>query len=59
MTFMNGISQEEFNELIESFRHRFHYREITEQEFRAKLAKYGFNATEIEQEVELNAPKMG
>lgn len=45
--------KERYDALVE----RLQLGEIAPAEFRSDLKKYGFNATEIEQEISLHAPK--
>lgn len=50
--FMDYMDWEERKELIEALKSRFKDNEISEASFRIKLASLGFNAAEIDREVE-------
>lgn len=57
MTFnRESLGWEEHKELCETTHKEFNNMEITEEEYRKKLASLGFNATEIDTEVEANKP---
>lgn len=51
MSWLNGTSYDELKELIDAARTNFRCGDITEEKFREQLARLGFNATEIDQEV--------
>ncbi len=57
MSWLNGISREEHAEIFTDACDAFQKTIITEKEFRETLAKLGFNATDIEDEVRRNAPQ--
>ena len=54
-----GLDWQEAKELIDALRDRFHYREISENEFVERLARFGFNGTEIDEEIRQYAPTDG
>lgn len=51
----DGMSASDWQELYDSYVYRFKNLEINKYEFERALARLGFNATEIEQEVELHS----
>lgn len=51
MIYREGMSYEEHSEAVQAARERFQNNEITENKFRELLASLGFNATEIDSEV--------
>ena len=56
MSRREGLSWEEHCELCEAARERFRCGDIGETEFRRLLGNLGFNATDIDREVEENQP---
>lgn len=56
MSWLNGLSTEERLEMYEDACQAFSRLIIDEKEFRTHLAKLGYNASDIEDEVKRNAP---
>jgi hypothetical protein len=48
--------REEHRAMCEAYHNQFNNKEITEKEYRVALASLGFNAVEIDIEVEQNKP---
>lgn len=57
MSWLNGLSREEYDEIFVDACDAFSKTVISEEEFRQTLSKLGLNATEIEDEVRRNAPQ--
>jgi hypothetical protein len=53
----DSLPHDEWLELCQAAHHNFETGDISEREYRLKLAHLGFNATEIEREVELRSSK--
>lgn len=56
MSWLNGMSQAEKDEMYLDSCAAFNTEVISEKEFRLTLAKLGYNATEIEEIVKQHAP---
>ena len=57
MSWLNGLSQQDKDEMVADACDAFAKTIISEVEFRQHLAKLGYNATDIEDEVRRNAPQ--
>lgn len=57
MSWLNGLSTEERLEMYEDAIEAFKQRMISEYDLRLTLAKLGYNASDIEDEVRHNAPR--
>lgn len=57
MSWLNGLSREERNEMFADACDAFQKTIINEREFREALSKLGLNATDVDDEVRRNAPK--
>lgn len=56
MSWLNGLSTEERADMYDDACQAFSRGIINEREFRTNLAKLGYNASDIEDEVRKNAP---
>jgi hypothetical protein len=56
MSWLDGISSTERREMMEEICEAFHDMLITEDELRQQLGKLGYNATDIEENIEENRP---
>lgn len=56
MTWLNGLSREEKEEMVKDACDAYNDARISEQEFRASLGKLGYNATDIEDLVKFYRP---
>lgn len=57
MNWLSGLSQSDKDEMYHDSCDAFAAKSISEAEFRLALGKLGYNATDIEEEVRLNAPE--
>lgn len=57
MSWLNGLSQEDKDEMFSDACAAFSHDIIGEKEFRETLGKLGYNATDIEDEVRRNRPR--
>lgn len=59
MNWLSGLSSEEKEEIYLDLCEAFNAEQINEDEYRAQLAKLGYNATDIEDCVKQHQPLLG